>query len=96
MKVIAKPRGTGKTRELFALAAQNNGQVLTTNKRAMRAKADNYGWYDLSILDWNDLLYGEYDKNKPLYIDNAEDVFAELLDNDFELKLEGLNVNLED
>ena len=96
MKVIAKPRGTGKTRELFALAAQNNGQVLTSNKRALRAKANNYGWYNLSIIDWSDMLYGEYNKDKPLYIDNAEEVFAELFENDFELKLEGLNVNVED
>lgn len=96
MKVIAKPRGTGKTRELFTLAAQNHGQVLTINKRALRAKADNYGLYDLPILDWNDMLYGEYNKERPLYIDNAEDVFAELLENDFEIKLEGLNVNLDD
>jgi hypothetical protein len=42
------------------------------------------------------MLYGEYNKERPLYIDNAEDVFAELLENDFEIKLEGLNVNLED
>lgn len=96
MKVIARGRGTGKTKELLNDAYKNNGQVLTCNKRALRIKADKYGLYDLPILDWNALLYGEYDKNKPLYIDNAEEVFVELFENDFELKLEGINVNLED
>jgi len=96
MKVIARPVGTGKTRELLYEAWSNNGQVLSLNKRAIQSKAEAYGYVDLPIIDWNDLLYGEYNKNKPLYIDNAEYVFAEYLKDTFELNLEGLNVNLED
>ena len=96
MKVIAKGRGTGKTKELLFEAFMKGGQVLTTNKRALQSKADAYGYVGMTILDWNDMLYGEYNKERPLYIDNAEDVFAELLENDFEIKLEGLNVNLDD
>ena len=96
MKVIARSRGTGKTRELLTLAANDNGQVLTNNKRALRTKADNYGFYDLPIMDWDDMMYGNYDKKKPLYIDNAEWVFALLFEQDFELRLAGIDVNLED
>ena len=96
MKVIAKGRGTGKTKELLYDAWRNNGQVLSLNKRAIQSKSEAYGFIGLPIIDWNDILYGEYDKNKPLYIDNAELVFAYLLANDFELKVEGMNVNLED
>jgi len=96
MKVIARERGTGKTKELLYDAWRNNGQVLCINKRAIQSKAEAYGFIGLSIIDWNDILYGEYDKNKLLYIDNAEEVFAILLENDFELKLEEMNVNLED
>ena len=96
MKVIAKGRGTGKTKELLFEAFMKGGQVLTTNKRALQSKADAYGYVGMTILDWNDMLYGDYSKDKPLYIDNAEYVFAELFDNDFELKLEGIDVNLED
>ena len=39
-------------------------------------------------------MYGRYDKNKPLYIDNAEYVLAQLLEADFELKLGGMDINL--
>ena len=91
MKVIARERGTGKTKELLFNAWSNNGQVLTTNKRALQAKAEAYGFL-LPILDWNDILYGEFDKTKPLYLHKAEDVMSELFDNDFELKLTGLSV----
>jgi hypothetical protein len=96
MKVIARTRGTGKTRELLTIADENNGQVLTSNKRALQAKADAYGLHDLFIIDWNDMMYGGYDAHKPLYIHKADEVFAELFDNDFKLKLAGLSVTMED
>ena len=92
MKVIARDRGTGKTKELLFEAWMKKGQVLTINKRALQSKAEAYGFIGLSILDWNDILYGEFDKNKLLYLHKAEDVMAELFENDFELKLTGLSV----
>ena len=95
MKVIARGRGTGKTKELLTLAANDNGQVLTNNKYALRTKADNYGFYDLPIIEWNDLMYGNYDTKKPLYIDNAEWVFALLFEKDFELRLAGIDISTE-
>ena len=94
MKVIAKPRGTGKTRELLYEAWSKGGQILTTNPRALQTKAEAYGFVGLTILDWNDILYGEYDKAKPLYIHKTEDVISELFENDFELKLAGLSVTI--
>jgi len=96
MKVIAKHRGEGKTYELMHLAAENDGQLLVVNKRAIRTKANYYGLENLPIIDWNDILYGKYDEEKPLYIDDAEYVFSILLENDFKLKLEGLSVDLGD
>ena len=96
MKVIARGRGTGKTKELLYEAWKNNGQVLCMNKRAIQAKADVYGFTGLTIIDWNDILYGQFYDEKPLYIDEAEYVFATLLKNDFNLNLEGIDVNLED
>lgn len=92
MKVIAKPRGTGKTRELLTEAALNGGQVLTINKRALQQKADVYGMSDVLILEWDDMMYGGYDFNKPLYIHKADEVFQQLFKEDFELKLEGISV----
>ena len=92
MKVVARERGTGKTKELLFEAWMKGGQVLTVNKRALQSKAEAYGFIGLSIIDWNDILYGEFDKKKPLYIHKADDVMAELFANDFELKLVGLSV----
>ena len=47
MKIIARGRGTGKTKELLQDAFKANGQVLSCNKRALQAKADSYGLPDL-------------------------------------------------
>ena len=47
---------------------------------------------DVLILEWDDMMYGGYDTNKPLYIHKAEEVFEQLFKEDFELKLEGLSV----
>lgn len=97
MKIIARPQGTGKTREFLTEAYVNRAQVLTTNKRALQSKADAYQIPDVSIIDWNDMMYGNYDKDKPLYIHKVADVIQELLDHDFEgLKLDGMTVTLED
>lgn len=47
MKIIARGRGTGKTKELLQDAFKENGQVLSCNKRALQAKADSYGLPDV-------------------------------------------------
>ena len=96
MKIIARSRGTGKTSELLKEANINNGQVLVANKRAIQVKAESYGLQDLSIIDWDDLMYGRYEKEKPLYIDNAELFLARLFKDDFELTLQGIDFNLEE
>ena len=92
MKVIAKPRGTGKTRELLTEAALNHGQVLTTNKYALRAKAEAYGIIDVPIYDWEDMMYNRYDFEKPLYIHKVDEVLTQLFKEDFTLKLEGVSI----
>ena len=97
MKIIARQVGTGKTRELLTDAYINHAQVLTTNKRALQAKADAYMIPDISIIDLHDMLYDEYDINKPIYIHKVNDVIQELFDSDFcGLKLEEMSVTLED
>ena len=97
MKIIARPAGTGKTKEFLKEAFKNNAQVLTVNKRALYTKADAYGISDLTILDWNDMMYGDQDNTRPLYIHKVADVIQELLDSDFDgTKLEGMSITLED
>lgn len=96
MKVIARPKGTNKTKELLTMAEENQGIVLTTEKRALQVKALNYGLKNVNIVDWGDLFYGNYDKDKPLYIHKAADVFQEYLKADFGINLEGFSITMEE
>lgn len=95
MKVIARPVGTGKTKELLEAALQNNGMVLTTNKRALKEKARAYGLNDIDIVDWADLLYNDFDATKPLYVNKLDDAMEEYFKKDFGLKLVGYSVAME-
>lgn len=96
MKVIARPVGTGKTKELMDAVVEADGMLLTTNKRALAAKAQAYGFDSIDIVDWNDLLYGDYDKSKPLFVNKLDDAMAEYFKKDFELELCGYSVATEE
>lgn len=96
MKVIARPVGTNKTKELLEMADKNNGLVLTTTKRALRVKADAYGLTNLPIVDLNDLIEQNYPEECPLYIHKAADVFKEFLKTYYDLDLEGFSITMEE
>ena len=96
MKVIARPVGTGKTKELLYAAQMANGTVLTCNKRALQEKARAYGIPEITIIDWADILYGDFDKTKPLFVHKLDDVMEEYFQADFGLTLAGYSVALED
>ena len=96
MKVIARPVGTGKTKELLLAAQAAGGMVLTTNKRALQVKAQSYGIPEVRIIDWDDLLYGDPELNDlPLFVHKLDDVMEEYFWDDFGLKLAGYSVALE-
>lgn len=95
MKVIARPIGTGKTKELMEMALEADGIILTTNKRALQVKAEAYGFDSLYIIDLNDLLYGEFDTTKPLFVHKLDDVMQEYFKQDFNLDLQGFSVRME-
>ena len=96
MKVIARPVGTGKTKELLLAAQAAGGMVLTTNKRALQVKAQAYGIPEVRIVDWDDLLYGDPELNDlPLFVHKLADVMEEYFWDDFGLKLAGYSVALE-
>ena len=95
MKVIARPVGTGKTKELLNEAKEKNGIVLTLNKRALMTKAYGYGITGLEIVDLNDLIYGNYDKSKPLYVNKLDDVMQAYFRSDFDLNMVGYSVAME-
>lgn len=96
MKVIARPIGTGKTKELMEMALEADGIILTTNKRALQVKAEAYGFDSLYIIDLNDLLYGEFDTAKPLFVHKLDDVMQEYFKQDFNLDLQGFSVRMEE
>lgn len=96
MKILARPMGTGKTRELMEMALEDDGMILTTNKRALRVKADAYGFDALQIIDINDLYDGYYDEDKPLFIHKLEDVMEEYFKAEFGLNLQGFSVRMEE
>jgi len=96
MKVIARPLGTGKTKELMDMALEADGIILTTNKRALQVKAEAYGFDSLCIIDLDDLLYGNYDDTKPLFVHKLDDVMQEYFKVDFNLDLQGFSVRMGD
>ena len=98
MKVIARPVGTGKTKELLNMAAAADGTVLTCNKRGLQAKANAYHYKNNNpaIVDLADLIYGNYDDTKPLFVHKLDDVMEEYFKSDFRLKLEGYSIALEE
>jgi len=96
MKIIARPLGTGKTKELMDAALEADGIILTTNKRALRVKAESYGFDSLEIIDINDLYEGNYDENKPLFVHKLEDVMEEYFRMEFGLELAGFSVRMEE
>lgn len=96
MKIIARPLGTGKTKELMDMALEADGIILTTNKRALQVKAEAYGYDALCIIDLADLFYGEFDHTKPLFVHKLDDVMQEYFKADFNLDLQGFSVRMGD
>lgn len=96
MKIIARPQGTNKTRELLELANENHGLVLTTEPHALKVKAESYGFNDIEFVDWGGLLYNDYDSSRPLYIHKAGEVFKAYMKLDFDLDLEGFSITMEE
>ena len=96
MKVIARPVGTGKTRELIETAAKENGIVLTTNRAALRTKAIAYGYPDVEIVDMGNVIYGNFSPNKKVYIHKMDDLVQDFLWHEYGLELNGYSVALED
>ena len=90
MKVIARPMGTGKTKELLQYAADHNGQVLTTNKRALKVKADSYN-INVPIIDLDDFAYGNFDDNKLFFVHKIEDVLQQCMEH----TIDGFSIRME-
>ena len=82
--------GTGKTKELLQYAADHNGQVLTTNKRALKVKADSYN-INVPIIDLDDFAYGNFDDSKLFFVHKIEDVLQQCMEH----TIDGFSIRME-
>ena len=73
MKTIIRDRETGKARQLIEYAAENNAVVAAENPDAFRVKARSYGFPNVEIVSWKDVLVDElYLPHQKFVIHNAD------------------------
>ena len=82
-------RNTGKTKLLLEAANKVQGTVLAENKEALRVKANAYNFYDVNIIDYQDLIDGHYYLGQPFYIQKAE-LFLDAFAKEYGLDLKGI------
>ena len=88
IKIIGA-RNTGKTKLLLEAATKVQGTVLAENKEALKVKANAYGFYDVHIINYQDLIDGNYYFGEPFYIQKAE-LFLDALSKKYGLDLQGI------
>ena len=91
MKTIIRSRDSGKAVELLAYAREHDAAVVTQNKRAFKVKASSFGYDDVEILDYEDLIHDNYDENKPIVIHNGDKCLFYLIDKFFGLSVIGFS-----
>jgi hypothetical protein len=69
---IIDSRASGKTSRLMLLAKENNGILVCNNPYAMQSKAHAYGLTGIDFVSYNAFIAGDYDTNKPVFIDEIE------------------------
>jgi hypothetical protein len=69
MKAIIDGRGTGKTSRLLLLAKENDGVIVCHNPEDLRYKAYSYGLVGIDFISFNDYIEGNYNTEKPVFID---------------------------
>lgn len=70
-KIIREP-GSGKTRDLMALCAENNATLVCKNPEGMLVKSRAYG-YDINIISYIDFLQtSKYNQNNA-YLDDIDE-----------------------
>lgn len=73
MKTIIRDRETGKARQLIEYAAENDAVIAAENPDAFRVKARSYGFPNVEIVSWNDVLCDDlYLPHQKFVIHNAD------------------------
>lgn len=77
IKIIGAP-GSGKTKQLMAMCAEENATLVCKNPEAMVVKAHAYGYKNINIISYTDFLKtSDYNQNNA-YIDDIDE-FLELI-----------------
>lgn len=71
-KIIREP-GSGKTKELMALAQADGAYFVCKNPEAMMVKAEAYG-YSLTIISYTDYLTNPIYNTPNAYIDDIDEL----------------------
>lgn len=96
MKIMVRARGTGKTKELFETAKQNDAIIITSNKKSLNVKAESYGYYNLKIIDYEDLVNSNYNLGTNFLVHNADSFLKWICKEHYNLNLIGFTATLED
>jgi len=95
MITIIRGRDSGKAKELLEAAQEYNAAIITQNKRSFLVKAHNYGFHDVEVLDYDDLMNDNYDVNKPVLIHNADKMLYHMIQNHYGLDMIGFTATEE-
>ena len=97
MKAIIDKRGSGKIKKLLEIASKTPYSiVLTQDKRALKVKANSYGYNNLEIIDYQDLQDDNYPLGANVFVHNGDKVLYELLNTYFGLNVSGFTATLEE
>ena len=73
MKIIVRPRDSGKARELLEAARNMRAVVASDNPERLRDKANRYGIYEVSICGYDDLMAADPEISRhPIMIQNVD------------------------
>jgi len=78
MKIIKGPVGSGKTKELIAVAAESGNSVIVTGRvESIIEKIHRYGYTNIQVVSYEEFLH-EAKKDLNYFIDKMDD-FIEYL-----------------
>lgn len=95
MLAIIRNRDTGKARQLLEAARENNAFIITQDKRAFQVKAHGYGFDDITIVDYQDMMSADYPANKAVMVHNGDKMLSWFLER-FGIELIGYTATVEE
>ena len=71
-KVIGEP-GSGKTKKIMELCANEKASFVCKNPEAMRVKAHAYGFDNLTILSYGEFITSSHFERNNVYLDDIDE-----------------------